>query len=47
MLLSKWIPDELTQVAEIIMRQKRTQSLRTPGEAATLCVSLLEEIEKL
>ena len=39
--------DEFTQLAEIIMREKNLQFPRTPKEATTLYVTLLEEIDKI
>ena len=39
--------DEFTQLAEIIMREKNLQFPRTPEEATTLYVTLLEEIDKI
>ena len=39
--------DEFTQLAEIIMREKSLQFPRTPEEATTLYVTLLEEIDRI
>ena len=39
--------DEFTQLVEIIMTEKTLQYPRTPEEATTLYVTLLEQIDKI